>query len=107
MLLQPPGLFLPQHIRLNASGTLELNWTRFIVSLASVDHELSGHGFLMISEKGLKPDLGCRPMRLFPLNGMNCCHLLLYDNQLELKGCDLHLGTLHHSTLSPDLLTKS
>lgn len=80
LLLQPPGLLLPLNTRLNASGTLELNWIYFTVSLASVDHELSGDGFLMIFEKRLKPDLGCRPKRLFSVNGIKLLALIPCSN---------------------------
>lgn len=105
LLLQSPGLLLPPNTRLNVSGTLEFSGTYFTVSLASADHEISGDGFLMISEKKLKLDLGCRPTRLFPLSGMSCWHLIPCGNHLGLRGCVLHLSILH-LTLLPDLLTK-
>lgn len=69
LLLQSPGLLLPLNMRLNTFEKLELRGTYFTVSLASTDHELSGDGFLMIFEKELKSDLGCRPTKLFPQVG--------------------------------------
>lgn len=93
-------------MRLNTSETLELSGTYFTVSLASsTDNEHSGDGFLMIFEKELKSDLGCRPTKLFPLSGMSCWHLIPCGDHLGLRGCVLHLGILH-LTLLPDLLTK-